>query len=70
MYDQKWILDSDCSRHVIEEAKLLKCIKEKSKGTISPSDKGKCKIKGIGDVQTTSTSNWCLPCWFTQVQSP
>ena len=47
---QKWILDSECSRHMSSKVSLFSEIKERCNGSITLSDKGKCKILGVGKV--------------------
>ena len=47
---QKWIFDSGCSIHISGKVSLFSEIKERCNGSITLSDKGKCKILGVGKV--------------------
>ena len=48
--EQKWILDSGCSRHMSGKSSLFSELKEQYGGTITLGDKGKCNIIGIGKI--------------------
>ena len=50
MKEQKWIIDSGCSRHMSGKSSLFHDLKKQSTGTITLGDKGKCDIVGIGSV--------------------
>ena len=46
----KWILDSDCSRHMTGDYNLLSTFKSKDEGTVTFGDNAKGKIIRIGNV--------------------
>ena len=48
--EQKWILDSGCSRHMSGKSSLFTELKKQASGSITLGDKGKCDIIGIGKV--------------------
>ena len=54
--EQKWILDSGCSRHMSGKSSLFTEIKKQSSGSITLGDKGKCDIIGIGKVGCNTES--------------
>ena len=45
--EQKWFIDSGCSRHMSGKRSLFHELKEQSAGTITLGDKGKFDIVGI-----------------------
>ena len=51
--EQKWFIDSGCSRHMSGKRSLFHELKKQSTGTITLGDKGKCDIVGIGSVGST-----------------
>ena len=60
MICSKWILDSDCYRHMIGDHNLLSILKSKDDGTVTFGDNAKGKIvriENIGNPDNPSIEN-------------